>query len=438
MRTLLETVLLSFDDELAVLRYSAAIVFVLAEATGQAETPDDQVLPETALSPYFHGLVAKLLQRAGAESDLELQVTCYDVVSQLIKFSADDVQDQVHALLPHLCAQLEQSVAVAASLAHAHAAGGGGSMERLEGVANMQSQMVSALHTMLIRMEPVHIGEHATRLVDAFVAILSSATVATASTVGEEALQAVGELARKALGAFLTYLPKVQEPLQRALRDPSNTHLCVTAVYTLSRVCCALEGVMTPAMIDPLMDALFFAFAAEDNVDRQVKSAVVEIFSDISLAMGAQFCHYLPRVMAALVPASQTALTTAAHAPDDLDRDTVAFLCKLQQHFLSTYMAFVALCHDDVAAQVAPYFQPMVEFAAALMQDPELITTTLSLAAELVHDVCSHAKEAHPSLPDCVVQWGAPAVVAKAIASTKKKARKSGQKAKSAMELMLS
>jgi len=157
---------------------------------------------------------------------------------------------------------------------------------------------------------------------------------------------------------------------------------------------------------------------------------------EIKISLGANFMRYLSNFMAVFVPASRMALTSA-HSADDLDVDTINFLVDLQAKFLTAYLSFLTLAYDNVGEHLAGSIEPMVQFAVALMADPELRSSTLVMATEFIGDCCMHAKSIHADMPKMLIEWGAGTVIERAAGSTRKKPKKAAVVARSHYDAML-
>jgi importin subunit beta-1 len=418
----LTAVLQTFDDDVKVVKFSAAVIYYLVRTV--AMNPDDQApeeLPYGAFTPYFDGLMSKLLSVADNSTQPDMHLACYEAMTQLVEFAATEILDNVFNYLPIFADRLESSIAAVANVVPDDA-----TMAHLENIANLQALSVSMLHTMLVRMDVDRIAPHADRLMAIFLAILNGPTMATASTVGEEALIAITELASQAKSGFQTYMPAFVPVLVRAIEDPTKTDLCIAGVRALSAICGALEGMLNVEDMDKLLGALLASFSSEENVDRTVKLTIVETMVEVKIALGAEFTRYLGHFMTVFVPASQMALPSAH--PPGLDSDTLEFLSKLQGKFLMTYMAFLTLVFDGQGAALEGSVQPMVDFALALVKEPERRMGTLTLAIEFISDVCRHAKDINAGIPQMLASLGVhQRIINAGLTSGKKKPKKAAQ-----------
>jgi len=368
----MEASLVCIRDRVRCANNMCKAIYNLAEAIQVDEQSGTSVL-----SPYFEGLVKALLEVTDKTDDVTLLVNGYEAVSQLIKCSAPDVHHHVTALLPLLGNRLALTITT--------------SMGSGEHKGYTQALLCGSLETIVNILQPEEVTpEIAHSLIDVFVKVLSTET-----GVSEEALLGISAVARQLGENFAPFMTAVFKPVMACVMDKESTHVCRTAVNTLSGIISSLGAAIAP-QCDEIVETLLVLIKSAD-VDRTIKPFAIEAIGDVAVAIDTNFTRYLQFVMEVLGSAAVMSLTTSH---PNADVDTIDYLLALQGAILTTYDSIViSMATANAGAHLKNYMAGILDFLAALNNDSEVDAENIKKALNLSLDIIDYSKDIDPAFP---------------------------------------
>ena len=332
--------------------------------------------PSTPLSPYYQGLVQALLQAAAGAA----RPGAYNALCDVVQAAAEADAATLGALLPHMLQLVGAATAAPAP-----------NPEAAQAKADVQGVMCGVLMVIthrLRRLGAPHDGplkQHA----DAMMATYLAVCTCRAGTVHGDALQSIGALADACGADFEKYMPALWPVLELGLRNFAEYEVCAVAVEVVGDVCRALDAKLQP-FADRIMMALLTDLASNE-LSATVKPAIIAVFGDVALALGALFEPYLANVLGMLAGAAQHAAGTAAAANAAEDDGAIEACCKLRTSIMEAYCGIIQGMKEDKAklGPVAQQGPGILEFIAACCVDPHALDdpALLLAAVGLVGDV---------------------------------------------------
>jgi importin subunit beta-1 len=182
---------------------------------------------------------------------------------------------------------------------------------------------------------------------------------------------------------FQSYVSTLMPFIYAALEAQDQPQLLSASLGVLSDVIRAVGEQITPHC-DQLVRYLF-ADVGSNNVSRMVKPAILAVFGEIALAIGAAFEGYLPVVMQLL----QQAATLGSGTRDQSGFEMLDYIDSLNEGILEAYSGIILGLKGAgkgspfneivfiVAGALAPYMQSLFGFLATLHADPDKSEDTL-------------------------------------------------------------
>ena len=181
---------------------------------------------------------------------------------------------------------------------------------------------------------------------------------------------------------FQIYVETLMPFIYAALEAQDQPQLLSASLGVLSDVIRAVGEQIAPHC-DQIVRYLF-TDVESNTVSRMVKPAILAVFGEIALAIGAAFEGYLPVVMQLL----QQAATLGSGTRDQTGFDMLDYIDSLNEGILEAYSGIILglkgagkgipqFYFVDVAATLAPYMQSLFGFLATLHSDPDKSEDTL-------------------------------------------------------------
>ncbi|KNC48611.1 binding/protein transporter [Thecamonas trahens ATCC 50062] len=247
------------------------------------------------LSPFFADLAVTLLSvTVRGDGDMSnLRGTAYTTLNVMIESSAKDCLVHVSSVFATLLERLGETLAYEIS-----------SADEMTQRSDLQGLICSSLQAIIERVEGDIMG-HADSLMEAFLAVLRCRT----DTVHEEAMVAIGALARAIDEDFEPYMNAFFEFLMAGIKSHQEPDVCIVSIGVLGDCCRALEKSMAP-YADDIIGALIANLNHGALPDR-VKPVILAAFGDLALAIEAAFAPHVNPVMQLLCQASQVFVDTS-------------------------------------------------------------------------------------------------------------------------------
>jgi importin subunit beta-1 len=161
-----------------------------------------------------------------------------------------------------------------------------------------------------------------------------------------------------------------------ALEAQDQPQLLSAALGVLSDVIRAVGEQIAPHC-DQIVRYLF-ADVESPTVSRMVKPAILAVFGEIALVIGATFESYLPVVMQLLQQAATLGTGSARNGRDFSGFEMMDYLDSLNEGILEAYSGIIlGLKAAGKAAALAPYMQSLFGFLSSLHGDPDKSEDTL-------------------------------------------------------------
>ena len=183
---------------------------------------------------------------------------------------------------------------------------------------------------------------------------------------------------------FQIYVGTLMPFIYAALEAQDQPQLLSASLGVLSDVIRAVGEQIVPHC-DQVVRYLF-TDVESNTVSRMVKPAILAVFGEIALAIGASFEPYLPVVMQLL----QQAATLGSGTRDQTGFEMLDYIDSLNEGILEAYSGIIlglkgagkGIPHPFwnmlmLAATLAPYMQMLFGFLAALHSDPDKSEDTL-------------------------------------------------------------
>jgi importin subunit beta-1 len=203
----------------------------------------------------------------------------------------------------------------------------------------------------------------------------------------EDILYAIGTLAGCTLRSlptltlvlnnyFQLYVSTLMPFIYAALEAQDQPQLLSAALGVLSDVIRAVGEQIAPHC-DQIVRYLF-ADVESTTVSRMVKPAILAVFGEIALAIGAAFESYLPVVMQLLQQAATLGTGSARNGRDFSGFEMMDYLDSLNEGILEAYSGIIlGLKAAGKATALAPYMQSLFGFLSLLHTDPDKSEDTL-------------------------------------------------------------
>lgn len=319
-----------------------------------------------ALSPYFKGLVEKLLSTADRDDwDINnLRVSAYEAVNMLVSSAAEDMKPLIKELVPYFCGKLNDSLNFKIV-----------TTDDKDEHYQLQALLCGTIQTAINRLD-----DEIKSQADTIMKLLLRVFSCNSATAHEEAYMAIGALANAVEQDFDRYMNVFVPFLKRGLERHDEHQVCVVAAGVVGDVTRALEQKVTPYCKDIM--ALLIQNLQNSNLDRAVKPPILGVFGDIALAIGGDFNFFLPVVMTMLHQAGKIP------TPDDADEDMVEYIATLRENILDAYAGIIQGMHEgNQAAMLAPFADQIGQFLGTVSMDPQRDDATSRSIAGVLGDL---------------------------------------------------
>eukprot|EP00941_MAST-03F_sp_MAST-3F-sp1_P002162 g2162.t1 len=335
----------ALDDEPRVATNICFAAHNLAQSMEEVVGGNEQTNP---LSPYFRGLVEKLLATADREDwdQNNLRVGAYEAVNMMVSNAAEDTKPLILELVPYFCQKLERSL-----------------MKEIVTSDDKDEQyQLQALLCGTLQTAINHLEDEIKPQANAIMTLLLRVFNCRSATAHEEAFMAIGALANAVESDFAAYMSHFHQYLKHGLAQHEEHQVCVVAAGVVGDVARALEGKVLPYCDDII--TLLLRNLQNPKLDRAVKPPILGVFGDIALAIGGNFEKYLPVVMTMLQQAGRIA------TPADDDEDMIEYVATLREGVLDAYAGIIqGLHHDNKAQLLQPYANNIGQFLGVVSMD---------------------------------------------------------------------
>lgn len=363
LRTLMETLLQGLkSDSPSIARKVCWAIHNLASAVTLNDNQKTSVM-----SPYFAVLVQTLLTLSERLDEPKLMSSAFTTINALVSSAAPDMDHLVSELLPVLSARLRGSFATMQNC----------TPQQMAVLSDVQAHLCGALQAIIEKMP----GNVLVRFSDDLMRLFIDVLQVPNTTIHEEAIHAIGDLAKGLGNNFSKYMQAVQPILLHGLSNAQEHHVCSNSVGALSAVAEAIGAQLVP-ICDDFMSVLLQNLQ-NPQIDRSVKPQIISCLADIAFAVGGDFARYLEYVMVMLVQASGFSFEV-------LDFENLEYLNLLRESILEAYTAILQSLGEDKKAQLfIPYLEKLHPFLDVISKDPNREDKVLKGAIGLIGDLAA-------------------------------------------------
>ncbi|QRV75010.1 importin subunit beta-1 [Ceratobasidium sp. AG-Ba] len=356
LQSLMVALVAGLDAQPRIIANSCWALMSLAEQLAPEAGPDQQPASTSTLSPYFQGVVDKLLQvteRPTNESNF--RTAAYEALNAYISHSAADNFGAV------------STITLTNELLN---------IDDRSNWAELQSNFCSVIISVIRKMGG-QIKPLADRIMTLTLRLVQAA--GKQSTILEDGFLVVGTMS-SALGPDIQpYLDAFLPIIVAALKNHDDSALCTVSIGTIGDIARALqEGTVqyAAAFVSLLLESL-----QSQVMSRTVKIQVLACFGDVALSIGAGFAPYLETAMTVLKQAGEV-------QPNPLDYEMVDYVAQLREGILDAYVGIVAgFKAADNADPLLPYVSTMLSLCARALNDEERSDTVVRAAFGLIGDL---------------------------------------------------
>ncbi|KAG8783278.1 karyopherin beta [Ceratobasidium sp. 428] len=367
-QALIVALVAGLDDRPRIVANSCWALMSLAEQLAPESGPDQQPAPTATLSPYFQGIVDKLLtvtERPTNESNF--RTAAYEALNAYISYSAVDTFESVSHVTLTVLGRMETLLNIQNELLN---------IDDRSNWAELQSNFCSVIIS-VIRKMGAQVKPLADRIMTLTLRLVQAA--GKQSTILEDGFLVVGTMS-SALGPDIQpYLDAFLPIIVAALKNHEDAALCTVSIGTIGDIARALQErtvQYAAAFVTLLLESL-----QSQVMSRTVKIQVLACFGDVALSIGAEFAPYLDTAMTVLKQAGEV-------QPNPLDYEMVDYVAQLREGILDAYVGIVAgFKAADKSDPLLPYASTMLGLCGRALNDEERPDTIVRAAFGLIGDL---------------------------------------------------
>jgi len=368
LQALVTALVIGLEDRPRIVANSCWALMSLAEQLAPEPGPDQQPATTATLSPYFQGIVDKLLivtERPTNESNF--RTAAYEALNAYISHSAADTFGAVSHVTLTVLQRMETLLNIQNELLN---------IDDRSNWAELQSNFCSVIIS-VIRKMGAQIKPLADRIMTLTLRLVQAA--GKQSTILEDGFLVVGTMS-SALGPDIQpYLDAFLPIIVAALKNHEDAALCTVSIGTIGDIARALQEQTVQyaaAFVTLLLESL-----QSQVMSRTVKIQVLACFGDVALSIGSEFAPYLDTAMVVLKQAGEI-------QPNPLDYEMVDYVAQLREGILDAYVGIVAgFKAADKPEPLLPYVSTMLGLCARALNDEERPDTIVRAAFGLIGDL---------------------------------------------------
>ncbi|CAE7136761.1 unnamed protein product [Rhizoctonia solani] len=368
LQSLVTALVIGLEDRPRVIANSCWALMSLAEQLSPEPGPDGQPAPTSTLSPYYQGIVDKLLavtEKPTNESNF--RTAAYEALNAYIANASADNFGAVSQITLTVLQRMETLLNIQNELLN---------IDDRSNWAELQSNFCSVIISVIRKM-----GGQVRPLADRIMTLTLRLVQAAGkqSTILEDGFLVVGTMS-SALGPDIQpYLEAFLPIIVTALKNHEDAALCTVCIGTIGDISRALQErtvQYAAAFVSLLLESL-----QSQVMGRNVKIQVLACFGDVALSIGPEFAPYLETAMTVLKQAGEI-------QPNPLDYEMVDYVAQLREGILDAYVGIVAgFKSADKPEPLLPYVQTMLGLCARALSDEERPDTIVRAAFGLIGDL---------------------------------------------------
>ncbi|CUA76060.1 Importin subunit beta-1 [Rhizoctonia solani] len=368
LQALVTALVVGLEDRPRIIANSCWALMSLAEQLAPDSSPDGQPAATSTLSPYYQGIVDKLLavtEKPTNESNF--RTAAYEALNAYIANASADNFGAVSQITLTVLQRMETLLNIQNELLN---------IDDRSNWAELQSNFCSVIISVIRKM-----GGQVKPLADRIMTLTLRLVQAAGkqSTILEDGFLVVGTMS-SALGPDIQpYLEAFLPIIVNALKNHEDAALCTVCIGTIGDISRALQEKTVQyaaAFVSLLLESL-----QSQVMSRNVKIQVLACFGDVALSIGPEFAPYLETAMTVLKQAGEI-------QPNPLDYEMVDYVAQLREGILDAYVGIVAgFKSADKPEPLLPYVPTMLGLCARALSDEERPDTIVRAAFGLIGDL---------------------------------------------------
>ncbi|CAE6410786.1 unnamed protein product [Rhizoctonia solani] len=368
LQALVTALVVGLEDRPRIVANSCWALMSLAEQLAPEPGADGQPAATSTLSPYYQGIVDKLLvvtEKPTNESNF--RTAAYEALNAYIANASADTFGGVSQITLTVLQRMESLLNIQNELLN---------IDDRSNWAELQSNFCSVIIS-VIRKMGAQVKPLADRIMTLTLRLVQAA--GKQSTILEDGFLVVGTMS-SALGPDIQpYLEAFLPIIVAALKNHEDAALCTVCIGTIGDISRALQDKTVQyaaAFISLLLESL-----QSQVMGRNVKIQVLACFGDVALSIGPEFAPYLETAMTVLKQAGEI-------QPNPMDYEMVDYVAQLREGILDAYVGIVAgFKSADKPDPLLPYVQTMLGLCARALSDEERPDTIVRAAFGLIGDL---------------------------------------------------
>ncbi|CAE6354430.1 unnamed protein product [Rhizoctonia solani] len=368
LQALVTALVVGLEDRPRIIANSCWALMSLAEQLSPEPGPDGQPAATSTLSPFYQGIVDKLLvvtEKPTNESNF--RTAAYEALNAYIANASADTFNAVSQITLTVLQRMETLLNIQNELLN---------IDDRSNWAELQSNFCSVIIS-VIRKMGAQVKPLADRIMTLTLRLVQAA--GKQSTILEDGFLVVGTMS-SALGQDIQpYLEAFLPIIVAALKNHEDAALCTVCIGTIGDIARALQEKTVQyaaAFISLLLESL-----QSQVMGRNVKIQVLACFGDVALSIGPEFAPYLETAMTVLKQAGEI-------QPNPMDYEMVDYVAQLREGILDAYVGIVAgFKSADKSEPLLPYVQTMLGLCARALSDEERPDTIVRAAFGLIGDL---------------------------------------------------
>ncbi|KAH7341815.1 armadillo-type protein [Rhizoctonia solani] len=368
LQALVTALVIGLEDRPRIIANSCWALMSLAEQLSPESSPEGQPAPTSTLSPFYQGIIDKLLvvtEKPTNESNF--RTAAYEALNAYIANASADNFGAVSQITLTVLQRMETLLNIQNELLN---------IDDRSNWAELQSNFCSVIIS-VIRKMGAQVKPLADRIMTLTLRLVQAA--GKQSTILEDGFLVVGTMS-SALGPDIQpYLEAFLPIIVTALKNHEDAALCTVCIGTIGDIARALQEKTVQyaaAFVSLLLESL-----QSQVMGRNVKIQVLACFGDVALSIGPEFAPYLETAMTVLKQAGEI-------QPNPLDYEMVDYVAQLREGILDAYVGIVAgFKAADKPEPLLPYVQTMLGLCARALSDEERPDTIVRAAFGLIGDL---------------------------------------------------
>ncbi|CAM0958058.1 unnamed protein product [Alopecurus aequalis] len=337
-----------------------------------AKCYEDAEPSSSVLTPYLPNLITALLcaSDCAGTTHLRLRTSAYEALNEVVRVSNIE---ETWSTICQLCQEIMRRLNLTFELQVL-------SLGDREKQSDLHALLCGVLQVIIQKLSNSEVKSIIAQTADQLMYLFLRVFACHSSTVHEEALLAIRELAYATGPDFTKYMPDFFKYLEAGLQNYEAYQVCSISVVVVGDICRAIEGKILP-FCDGIMTVLLKDLS-NSMLNRSVKPLLLSCFGDIALAIAEHFEKYLPYAMPVL-----QATTEPFGVLDQSDDDTIDHRNQLRRGIFEAYSGILQGLKGPKAHFMVPYADHLLHFTEAVYTDPSRDESVTKAAVAVLGDL---------------------------------------------------